>query len=63
MSEMKKILCLGTLLLPVTTAAQPSFSGYLQLDKRFVTGGDSTYIDNFYNRLRLEMKAPAGHKR
>lgn len=38
--------------------AQPSLSGFLELDKRFVTGGDSTYIDNFYNRFRLEMNAP-----
>ncbi|MGK7369561.1 MAG: hypothetical protein ACNS64_05050 [Candidatus Halalkalibacterium sp. M3_1C_030] len=39
---------------------QPEFGGFLQLDKRFVTGGDSTYIDNFYNRFRLEMNAPVG---
>lgn len=47
-------------MLPVM--GQPTFSGYLQLDKRFVTGGDSTYIDNFYNRFRLEMKAPVGSR-
>ncbi len=43
-----------------TAIAQPDFSGFLELDKRFVTGGDSTYIDNFYNQFRLEMKAPVG---
>jgi hypothetical protein len=42
--------------------AQPTFSGFLELDKRFVTGGDSTIIDDFYNRFRLEMKAPVGSK-
>lgn len=40
--------------------SQPEFGGFLQLDKRFVTGGDSTYIDNFYNRFRLDMNAPVG---
>lgn len=49
-------------MLPVYLAAQPTFSGYLSLDKRFVTGGDSVVIDDFYNRLRLEMEAPVGSK-
>ncbi len=40
-----------------TAIAQPDFGGFLEIDKRFVTGGDSTYIDNFYNQFRLEMKA------
>lgn len=40
--------------------AQPDFSGFLQLDKRFIAGGDSVYIDGFYNRFRLEMNAPVG---
>ncbi len=38
------------------------FGGYLQLDKRFRVGGDSTTIADFYNRLRLEMQAPMGEK-
>jgi len=40
------------------SVAQPRFGGFLQLDKRFVIGGDSTYIDDFYNRFRFELKDP-----
>lgn len=55
------LLAFAVLLMPLQSmVAQPGFSGYLQLDKRFVTGDDSTYIDNFYNRFRLEMNAPVG---
>ncbi|MCH2448529.1 MAG: hypothetical protein MK198_00130 [Gracilimonas sp.] len=60
MSSLKKIVLAVLLLLPVSLTAQPTFSGFLELDKRFVTGGDSTIIDDFYNRFRLEMKAPVG---
>jgi hypothetical protein len=60
MSSTKKIILTILLLLPVSLAAQPSFSGFLELDKRFVTGGDSTYIDNFYNEFRLEASSYIG---
>lgn len=45
---------------PLWAAAQPKISGFLQLDKRFVTGSDSTYIDNFYNEFRLEASSYIG---
>ena len=62
-SCVKKATILTVVLLTgfgTTAIAQPDFGGFLELDKRFVTGGDSTYIDNFYNQFRLEMKAPVG---
>jgi hypothetical protein len=62
MISIKKTILIALLLLPVSIAAQPTFSGFLELDKRFVTGGDSTVIDDFYNRFRLEMQAPIGSK-
>lgn len=64
-SSLVKSILLAGFLLSTSLApgvAQPSFSGFLQLDKRFVTGGDSTYIDNFYNRFRLEMSAPVSSR-
>jgi len=49
-------------LLPLAGWAQVDFTGFLKLDKRFVTGGDSTYISNFYNRFRLEMRSSPNSK-
>jgi len=59
----RALLACVVLLLPLQPIiAQPTFSGFLQLDKRFITGKDSVYIDNFYNRFRLEMSAPVGSR-
>ena len=44
------------------SAQSLQFGGYLQLDKRFRVGGDSTTIADFYNRLRVEMQAPLGDR-
>ena len=48
------------LLATATSAQQPQFSGFLQLDKRFNVGGDKVTTADFYNRFRLEMAAPLG---
>ena len=49
-------------LLPAGASAQPPFSGFLQLDKRFNAGGDIVTTADFYNRFRLEMAASLGEQ-
>lgn len=39
----------------VASAQEPSFSGFLRLDRRLNIGGDSVTVADFYNRFRPEL--------